>query len=113
MVHLVTREMTEKLVRLVPLVPLESLVPLDHQEREAPLEQQDLKVDKERREPRESLEWKVPKERQVLLVLKDHLASPVLKASGVSLAQLESKVYPVLQAQMDLLDLWVLQVYPV
>lgn len=37
---------------------------------------------------RESLAWKVPKERRVLLVLKDHLASPVLKASGVSLAQL-------------------------
>lgn len=37
---------------------------------------------------RESLGWKVPKERRAPLVLKDHLASPVLKASGVSLAQL-------------------------
>lgn len=37
---------------------------------------------------RESPAWKVPKERQVLLALKDHLESPVLKASGVSLAQL-------------------------
>lgn len=37
---------------------------------------------------RESLAWKVPKERQVLLVLKDHLASLVLKVSEVSLAQL-------------------------
>lgn len=36
---------------------------------------------------RENLAWKVPKERQVLLVLKDHLESLVLKASGVSLAQ--------------------------
>lgn len=103
----------ERLVKLVLLDPLESPVPLDHQEREAPLEQQDLREDKERREPRESLDWKGPKERQVLLVLKDHLASPVLKASGVSLAQLESKVYLVLQAPMDLLDLWVLLVYPV
>lgn len=32
--------------------------------------------------------WKVLKERQVQLVLKDHLASLVLKASGVFLAQL-------------------------
>lgn len=45
------------------------------------------------------------------MVLKDHLASPVLKASGVSLAQLESKDFLVLQAQMDLPDLWVLLVY--
>lgn len=37
---------------------------------------------------RERPAWKVPKERQVLLVPKDHLASPVLKASGASLAQL-------------------------
>lgn len=37
---------------------------------------------------RESLDWKVPKERLVLLVLKGHLESPVLKASGASLAQL-------------------------
>lgn len=103
----------ERLVRLVLLDPLESLVPLDHQEREDPLELLDLREDKERREPRESLAWKVPKERRVLLVLKDHLASLVLKVSGVSLAQLENKVYPVPQAQMDLPDLWVLLVYPV
>lgn len=103
----------ERLVKLVLLDPLESLVPPDHQEREALLEWQDLREDKERREPRENLAWKVPKERQALLVLKDHLANPVLKASGVSLAQLESKVYLVLQAQTDLLDPWVLLVYPV
>ena len=36
---------------------------------------------------RESLVWKVPKERRALLVLKDHLASLVLKVSGVSPAQ--------------------------
>lgn len=101
----------ERLVSPVLLDPLESLVPPGHQEREVPLEPQDLREDKERREPRESLAWKVPKERQVLLVLKDHLASPVLKASGVFLAQLVSKVSLVLQAQMDLLDLWVLLVY--
>lgn len=99
------------LVSLVLLDPLESPVPLDHQEREDHLELQDLREDKERREPRESLAWKVPKERQVLWVLKDHLANPVQKASGVSLVQLVSKVYLVLQAQMDLLDLWVLLVY--
>lgn len=102
----------EKLVRLVLLDPPESPVPLDHQEREGLLELQDLREDKARREPRESLAWKVPKERRVLSVLKDHLASPDRKASGVSLAQLESKVYPVLQAQMDLPDLWVLLDYP-
>lgn len=102
----------ERPVSLVLLDPLESLVPLDHQEREGLLELRDLREDKERREPRERLAWKVPKERQVLLVLKDHLASPDRKASGVSLAQLESKVYPVLQAQMDLPDPWVLLDYP-
>lgn len=103
----------EKPVKLDHLDPLENRVPLDHQEREALLEQQDLREDKERREPRESLAWKVPKEKQVPSVLKDHLASPALKASGESLAQLGSKVCLVPQAQMDLLDLWVLQVCPV
>lgn len=98
--------MTERPAKLVPLDPLESPVPPDHQEREDPLEFQDLREDKERREPRERLDWKAHKEKQVLLVLKDLLASLVLKASGVSLAQLESKAYLVLQVQMDLLDLW-------
>lgn len=103
----------ESLVRRVLLDPLESLVPLDHQEREAPLELQDLREDKERREPRASLVWKVHKERQVLLVLKDHLESLVLRVSEVSLAQLESKVFLVPQVLMGLLDLWALQVCPV
>lgn len=103
----------ERPVSLVPQDPLESQVPLDHQEREAHLELQDLRGDKERREPRESLGWKVPKERPVPLVLKDHLESLDLKASGVSLAQLESKAYQVPQALTDPLDLWALLVYPV
>lgn len=103
----------ESLVSLVLLDPLESLDLPGHQEREGPLELQDLREDKGRREPRESLVWKVPKERQVLLVLKDHLESLALKASGAFLAQLESKVCLVHQAQMDLLDLWVLLACPV
>lgn len=101
----------EKPVRLAHLDPLESLVPLGHQEREGLMDQQGLREDKERKEPRESLAWKVLKERQVPLALRDHLASPVLKDSGGSQAQLESKGYLVLQAQMDLLDLWALLVY--
>lgn len=108
----VTRETMERLVKLVLLDPPESRVPPDHLGREAPLESQDPREDKERRETRERPAWKVPKERQVLLVPKDHLASPVLKASGASLAQLESKVFLVPRAQMDHPDQWVLPDYP-
>lgn len=110
MALLVIREMMERLVNLVLLDQLESLVPQDHPEREALMALQVLREDRERREPRVNLAWKVLKERQVQLVLKDHLASLVLKASGVFLAQLENKVCQVLQALMDLLDQWVLLV---
>lgn len=45
------------------------------------------------------------------MVPKVHLENLVLRVSEVSLAQLVNKVFLVLQGQMDLLDLWALQVY--
>lgn len=108
-----TRETTERLVNLVLLDPPESQVLLAHQEREAPMVQLDPRAGKERREPRESLVWRAHRARQAPLVLREHLASKVLKVSEVSLAQLGNKVFRVLQALTDPLDLWVLQDYPV
>lgn len=102
----------ERPVKLVLLDPPESRVPPDHQGREGPLVSRDLKEDKERRARRGSLAWKVPKERRVPSALKDRPASPVLKASGASPAQLESKACLVLRAQMDLPDRWVRPAYP-
>lgn len=108
-----TRETTERLVNPVPLDPPESLVLLAHQGREAPMEQLDPRAGKERREPRESLVWRAHRERQAQLVLREHLASKVLKVSEVSLAQLGNKVFQGPQAPTDPLDPWVLQDYQV
>jgi len=102
----VTRETTERPVKLVHLDPPESQVPLDHLEREDHLELLDLREGKERRERRERVVWKVRQERQVPSALRELLASPVLKASGEYLVQWESKVYLVPPAQTDLQDPW-------
>lgn len=111
MAYLVIRETMESPVSLVHLDPLESLVPLDHPEREGLLEHWVLREDKERKEPRESLALKVPKEKQAPLDPKDHLESLVLKDLGVSLVQLASKDCLVLRAQTDPPDPWALPVY--
>lgn len=74
-----TRETTERPVKLVHLDPPESRVLPDHQEREGLRDHRDLREDRERKEPREILDWTDPKERPVPLALKDHLASLVLK----------------------------------
>lgn len=104
--------MTERLVKLDPLDPPESLALQAHLEREDHLELTDQREGKERRVPRERLVWKVHQERQARLVLREHLASKVLKASEEFLVQWESKVCPVPPAQTDLQDPWVLLDYP-